>query len=178
MRRNSSHNKTPLLKQPPGSCVTYALAEASSLHTQGGAARWHVCAIHRFPYDVKWPHAHPYTYTCTHTQRKKICTFLHDTVVEYNALRTSSPRPPRANAHIVTSGSKQTCELKRGELKKGVPHCRVSRDMRQRGRYVPPVAVIIMSHVAVSTDPRNAKTLTSESLVKYLEITKLINDNN
>jgi len=49
MRRNSSHNKTPLLKQPPGSRVTCALAGASSLHSQGGAAHRHVCAIHRFP---------------------------------------------------------------------------------------------------------------------------------
>lgn len=72
----------------------------------------------------------------------------------------------------------------RAESLKGVRFIVASRkdaDMRRRGR-VPPAAVIIMSHVAtkplvaVSTNSRKVKA--SELLIKYLEITELINDNN
>lgn len=91
------------------------------------------------------------------------------------------------HAHIVTPGAKQYMLAESGGewfkkwFKKGAPHCRGEADMRRRGR-VAPAVVIIMSHVAtkplvaVSTDPR--KTKASELLTGYLEITKLINDNN
>jgi len=68
-----------------------------------------------------------------------------------------------------------------GEFKRGASHCRVLRHAAREGIFA---AIIIMLHVAtkplvaISTDARKTKAVTSVLLIRYLGITKLINNNN
>lgn len=186
MRRNSSHNKTPLLKLPPGSHVTYALARASSLHTQGGATRRHVCAIHRFPWRKVTTRTSTQTYTRARAQKDP--RSFTDTVVEYNALCTSTLLLAflRAHARIITPGSDNNASWKWRRVWKGcasLSHLARTLACGARRGWVP--SRRSNYHVARgnetvrdSIDWSWKRLEPSELLTRYLEVTKLINDNN